>query len=77
MAGVLQGNCSGTTLTITTEFGQLVLPNDQEKQNKKSLSIFLRAWNDPISGKPMFTYQQIADAFGPSWSFVKPANEPT
>jgi len=64
MAGVLQGSCSGTTLTITTEFGQWVLPNDKEKQNKKSLSIFLRAWRDPQNGKPMFTYQQIADALG-------------
>ncbi len=52
MTGILQGSCSGTTLTITTEFGQRVLPNDQEKHNKKSLNIFLRAWHDPISGKP-------------------------
>ncbi len=64
MAAMLQGSCAGTTFTITTEFGQWVLPNDQGKQNKKSLSVFLRAWNDPISGKPMCTSQQIADALG-------------
>ncbi len=64
MAGILQGSCTGTTFTITTEFGQWVLPNDNEKQNKKSLSIFLRAWCDPQTGKAMFTYQQIADALG-------------
>jgi hypothetical protein len=52
MAGGFQGSCSGTTLTLTTEFGQWEFPHDKEKQNKKSLSIFLRAWRDPFSGKP-------------------------
>ena len=64
MTAMLQGSCSETTLTITTEFGQWELPNDEDKQNKKSLSIFLRACCDPQSGKPLFTYQQIADALG-------------
>ncbi len=47
MAAVLQGSSSGTTFTITTEFGQWELPNDKEKHNKKSVTIFLRAWCDP------------------------------
>ena len=64
MATLLQGCCSETTLTITTEFGQWELPNDQEKHNKKSLSVFLRACCDPQSGKSLFTFQQIADALG-------------
>ncbi len=64
MATMLQGRCSETTLTIITEFGQWELPNDGEKQNKKRVSIFLRAWCDPQSGKPLCTYQQIADALG-------------
>ena len=64
MAAVLHGKVDNSTLTIITEFGQWELPNDEEKQNKKSLSIFLRAWCDPNTGKPVFTYQQIADALG-------------
>ncbi len=64
MAAMLQGVCSNSTISITTEFGQWELPNDKEKQNRKSLSIFLRACCDPHTGKSMFTYQQIADALG-------------
>jgi len=51
-------------ISITTPYGHWELPNDEEKQNRKSLSIFLRAWCDPATGKPVFTYQQIADALG-------------
>lgn len=64
MAAILEGTCSSSTIVITTEFGQWELPNDEEKQNRKSLSIFLRAWCDPQTGKALFTYQQIADALG-------------
>ncbi len=64
MAAVLHGKVDNSTLTIITEFGQWELPNDEEKQNKKSRSIFLRAWCDPTTGKPVFTYQQIANALG-------------
>ncbi len=49
---------------MTTEFGQWEWPNDEEKQNKKRVSIFLCAWCDPQSGKPLCTYQHIADALG-------------
>jgi len=64
MAALLQGCCSETTLTMTTEFGQWELPNDKDKHNQKSLSVFLRACCDPQSGKSLFTFQQIADALG-------------
>jgi transposase-like protein len=64
MGAILHGKVDNSTLTITTEFGQWELPNDEEKQNRKSLSVFLRAWCDPQTGKPVFTYQQIADALG-------------
>ena len=64
MAALLQGCCSETTLTITTEFGQWELPNDKDKHNQKSLSVFLRVCCDPQSGKSLFTFQQIADALG-------------
>ena len=64
MATILQGTCSRSTIVLTTEFGRWELPNDLEKQNKKSLSIFLRACCHPETGKPLFTYQQIADALG-------------
>ena len=64
MAAMLQGVCNNSTIVITTAFGQWEFPNDQEKQNKKSLAIFLRACCDPQTGTPLFTYQQIADALG-------------
>ncbi len=64
MAAMLEGACNNSTISIRTAFGQWELPNDEEKQNKKSLCIFLRACCDPQTGKPMFTYQQIADALG-------------
>ncbi len=40
------------------------MPNDPEKHNTKSLSIFLRACCHPETGKPLCTYQHIADALG-------------
>jgi transposase-like protein len=64
MAAILRGECSNSMISITTPDGYWELPNDEEKQNRKSLSIFLRAWCDPATGKPVFTYQQIADALG-------------
>lgn len=64
MPTILQGTCNRSTISLTTEFGHWELPNDPEKQNKKSLSIFLRACCHPETGKPLFTYQQIADALG-------------
>ncbi|MCP4289404.1 MAG: DDE-type integrase/transposase/recombinase [Gammaproteobacteria bacterium] len=64
MPTILQGTCDDATISLTTEFGHWELPNDPEKQNKKSLSIFLRACCHPDTGKPLFTYQQIADALG-------------
>ncbi len=64
MAAMFQGCCSETTLTITTEFGQWELPNDQDMHNTKSLSSVLRACCDPQSGKSVCTFQHIADALG-------------
>jgi len=64
MTTILQGTCSRSTISLTTEFGHWEFPNDPEKQNTKSLSIFLRACCHPKTGKPLFTYQQIADALG-------------
>ncbi len=64
MATILQGTCSRSTISLTTEFGHWELPNDPEKQNTKSLSIFLRACCHPETGKPLCTYQQLADALG-------------
>lgn len=64
MAHVVHGKVDNSTVTITTAFGHWELPNDEEKQNRKSLSIFLRAGCDPQTGKALFTYQQIADALG-------------
>jgi len=64
MPTILQGRCDDATISLTTEFGHCEFPNDPEKQNTKSLSIFLRAWRHPETGKPLFTYQHIADALG-------------
>ena len=64
MATILQGTCSRSTISLTTEFGHWELPNDPEKHNTKSLSIFLRACCHPETGKPLFTSQHIADALG-------------
>ncbi len=64
MAAMLRGICNGSTIVVTTGFGQWELPDDEEKQNTKSLSIVLRACCNPETGKPLFTYQQITDALG-------------
>lgn len=64
MTAMLQGECRNSTISITTEFGYWELPDDEERQNRKSLSVFLRACCDPQTGTPLFTYQQIADALG-------------
>lgn len=50
------------TLVIKTGFGILEFTNDQS--NKKLGLILLRMLKDPQSGKAIYTYQQIADAFG-------------
>lgn len=51
-----------STLVVKTGLGAMELSNDQV--NKKLCLIFLRMWTDLESGKAIYTYQQIADAFG-------------
>lgn len=58
----LQGEHTETTVMIRTEFGCWEFLNDQDNQNKKASIVFLRSWRVPETGKPLFTYQQIADA---------------
>ena len=36
----------------------------QTEDNQKALFIFLRLLSCPVTGKPLFTYQELADAFG-------------
>jgi transposase-like protein len=51
-----------SSLVIKTGLGVMELRNDQV--NKKLCLIYLRMWTDPETGKAIYTYQQIADAFG-------------
>jgi transposase-like protein len=51
-----------TTLIIRSQVFCGTFQNTDE--NQKALFIFLRLLSCPITGKPFFTYQELADAFG-------------
>ena len=50
------------TFVIRTPSGSWEFANDAT--NKKLSLIFLRAWQDDQTGKPLYTFQAIAEAFG-------------
>lgn len=50
------------TFVIRTPYGSWEFNNDP--MNKKLSLIFLRSWQDLQTGKPLYTFQAIADAFG-------------
>lgn len=49
-------------MRINTQYGLWELSDSHS--NKKIAIAFLRAWQNPITGKEYFTYQEISDAFG-------------
>lgn len=51
-----------STFVIRTPSGSWEFANDAT--NKKLSLIFLRAWQDDQTGKPLYTFQAIAEAFG-------------
>lgn len=61
---VLQGEQSDTTVVVTTECGVWECANDPGKMNTQAWMLFLRSWQHPDTGTPLFTYQHIADALG-------------
>jgi transposase-like protein len=54
--------CTDTTLCIRSQAFCCEFP--KEGKNTKALLVFLRSLCSPETGKPLFTYQQLADAFG-------------
>ncbi len=58
----LEIDSSNENLKVNAEFGSFEMPNSQS--NKKACMIMLRSLKEPQSDTPLFTYQNIADAFG-------------
>jgi len=54
--------CQHNRLVITSQAFCLTLHKTWDKQ--KVLVIVLRALSSPDTGKPLFSYQQLADVFG-------------
>jgi len=51
-----------TTLRIRSQAFSCEFP--EVEKNKKAILVFLRSLCSPETGKPLFTYQELADAFG-------------
>jgi len=51
-----------TTMRIRSQAFSCEFPEGE--RNKKAILVFLRSLCSPDTGKPLFTYQQLADAFG-------------
>jgi hypothetical protein len=58
----LTGESTDTTLSIRSQAFCCEFHNPDD--NQKALFVFLRLLSCPKTGKALFTYQQLADAFG-------------